>query len=1011
MKYKCHDVFMIRTPALPLCVAEKLYTIDTNNVWNYIKELGLEDFMLEAIFVSSPSLYDAIKKMGKNQKKDKSTLVSLYKYLVRASTRTTPLGLMANVALGKFSSCEDSYIERLKGENKNLIISYSWIYKLVEKLEKDQEVLDKISVVWNKSTYVTSSRIRNPNYTNHGVSDTNEHKSISIKFTNLIHIIKNNTENYKNYSELINLIQSQYDGVPREKIVNTLNVLIEKEYLLTELRIPAYCENPVIHVLAILENNSLHKSLQLKLKAILSDIKNYEYSRGGIHSLNKIVSTMKEINKEKLYLDVNTSINLKSDTLPASVKNKLENFVDVVKKIGISSSTFSSLKDFKSKFHEEYGTGIEVPLVQIIDPNGFNGLSYYLENQYNPNEKDEKIKNIIDDKIQEALFNGERSVHFHKNDFKNITLDEYVSFEKSFDINVMIYKNNNIELQIGANFGASLSGKSFQRFAGVFNADKFKKFNKIYEYARYKDYMCVDLMEMPKRGRYASLLNCKRNYSHSLVLGMPFEKKMEYLVLDDLVCGMTHNNRMYIKSISKNKLCKMISDNMLNPLLNSKLFNLIKDISNDKNELEVVSRLALLSSGKKYTYTPEIFIENIKICSEKWLFREDLPKKVKYGEFENSFKRFSARYKLPEYFYMCNSDNLLLLRSNKDITIELLYREYKKAGVLELSAVGKDFFNNKIVKNTNGNSYALECIFSFYNDEMKSENKEKIDDIVLKENRCIQNENRILAPFEEGWVYMKIYTSKEMENDFLIILESKKVDLFIKNFFFIRYSDETGSHIRLRIKYKNSKEALEKFSYVKDWLEELRKIDILRNYTINEYHRENNRYGGSDIIESIEKIFFENSEFVIKLIKSNDMSDPKITKEVYFYATAYYLGQLVENKNEMYELLDKVTNKNDYRKEYKSKRKELMGILDDIVENVQKSKLIDSAFFELDNKKNLTNSIDNIKLSLLHMCCNRLNGARELEIYTYEILRHTLYDSIQKDKNMKITITEQNEKK
>ena len=111
----------------------------------------------------------------------------------------------------------------------------------------------------------------------------------------------------------------------------------------------------------------------------------------------------------------------------------------------------------------------------------------------------------------------------------------------------------------------------------------------------------------------------------------------------------------------------------------------------------------------------------------------------------------------------------------------------------------------------------------------------------------------------------------------------------------------------------------------------------------------------------------------------------------------------------MYELLDKVTNKNSYRKEYKVKRKEYMKILDGILESVQRSSIVDSAMSELSSKRNLTNDISDIRLSLIQMCCNRLNGTREFESYTYGILRHTLYDCIQRDKKLKIINSEQSE--
>lgn len=107
--------------------------------------------------------------------------------------------------------------------------------------------------MWNKSTYVTSSRIRNPNFVNQGVNRLNEHKNTSIRFTKLIQIIKDSTVSFEKYSKLIGIVDNYYKNVPREKIIDTINLLIEKEYLLTELRIPAYCENPILYILSVLK--------------------------------------------------------------------------------------------------------------------------------------------------------------------------------------------------------------------------------------------------------------------------------------------------------------------------------------------------------------------------------------------------------------------------------------------------------------------------------------------------------------------------------------------------------------------------------------------------------------------------------------------------------------------------------------------------------------------------------------------------------------------------------------
>ena len=44
MDFKCHDVFMVRTPTLPLHIAKNVYKKDYRKIWEYICSLGLEDF-------------------------------------------------------------------------------------------------------------------------------------------------------------------------------------------------------------------------------------------------------------------------------------------------------------------------------------------------------------------------------------------------------------------------------------------------------------------------------------------------------------------------------------------------------------------------------------------------------------------------------------------------------------------------------------------------------------------------------------------------------------------------------------------------------------------------------------------------------------------------------------------------------------------------------------------------------------------------------------------------------
>ena len=62
-------------------------------------------------------------------------------------------------------------------------------------------------------------------------------------------------------------------------------------------------------------------------------------------------------------------------SLTKKVKEDLEKFAEVYSELLPESGTYSELNAFKHDFEEEYGTNVRVPLLEVIDENGFNGLS------------------------------------------------------------------------------------------------------------------------------------------------------------------------------------------------------------------------------------------------------------------------------------------------------------------------------------------------------------------------------------------------------------------------------------------------------------------------------------------------------------------------------------------------------------------------------------------------------------------------------------------------------------
>ena len=65
---------------------------------------------------------------------------------------------------------------------------------------------------------------------------------------------------------------------------------------------------------------------------------------------------------------------------------------------------YGSYEKFKEEFMEKYGTNVEVPLIDIIDVNNFNGLSYLEDVKINEDDREKGIQRVFRDRIETVSY-------------------------------------------------------------------------------------------------------------------------------------------------------------------------------------------------------------------------------------------------------------------------------------------------------------------------------------------------------------------------------------------------------------------------------------------------------------------------------------------------------------------------------------------------------------------------------------------------------------------------------
>lgn len=563
MRYSCNDIFMVRTPSLPASVFSDFVQFEGNDVENFLQQTPFRDFMDKSILLSSRELYNAKKRnLQSSTKKSKARNLARIKFLIRACTRPTPYGLFAGAALGEF--CENPNIEPMVIDERKAILEcradYSWLSHFIYEMENNPSVYPQLQLRFNNNCYVSGDRLKNPHHSNHGflMPEETVTERTHMRNTPLITYVKQQAQTFIRYDLLKSRIQSKYPGVPEEKIISTINALMENEVLLSNLRAPANCENGLEYVLKILapiEGIDRQKETLQKINTLINQMNGEleidQVNAKTIESVYTLMDGLLSQKNEKDLLAVNKGMVLQQNKLPYQVKEIVEQFVEALTYLQVDVP--SRLEKFKRQFQEEYGSNVEVPFCTIIDQNDFNGLSYLEKYQPSQDEKDQKIKQIVDEKILDCLQAQQEEINLSIDNFSSLEISREDRYPESFDINFFVSKEKeHYRLWLAPIGGSGAAGDMFNRFNCVLDADLFHQYkeNNRSLVCSDKALITVEIREGSVKGRMSNVNNHRNESQYYIALATKEEKHILKACIEYLV-ALTRDTKFEGKSIIK----------------------------------------------------------------------------------------------------------------------------------------------------------------------------------------------------------------------------------------------------------------------------------------------------------------------------------------------------------------------------------------------------------------------------------------------------------------------------
>ncbi|MED2604989.1 lantibiotic dehydratase, partial [Bacillus thuringiensis] len=370
MKHQLLNTYMYRKPILTLKEYQELFDskISTLEYENKIKEIFSDDKLKLAIYISSPTMYEALNRLDSlDAKKKRNFLHGITKFLIRMSTRPTPFGLFAGMGIesinnnGKGSFNIDSYFR----------LDFSTIYKIVEVLENQDEILKKANIRFNNLLYKHGNRLKLPYQSNvHNKDNIDEHmKIMTVKNSPVLDYIRKITRNDINFEQLVDKINKEFNTEDTTS-KGYLKKLIDNDILFSDLRPALSSNDPFKYLITILEEKNINHELLDNLKQINFSLDKFnltkeEISVKELSNFKSLLKTFKLCGEKDIRVDAKLTNSSELALGDEDITN-LEELSRIMSYLGCINP-LQVLNSYRDSFIEKYGPYQEVPILELLD--------------------------------------------------------------------------------------------------------------------------------------------------------------------------------------------------------------------------------------------------------------------------------------------------------------------------------------------------------------------------------------------------------------------------------------------------------------------------------------------------------------------------------------------------------------------------------------------------------------------------------------------------------------------
>ncbi|MFF9482809.1 lantibiotic dehydratase [Streptomyces sp. NPDC014733] len=379
---------MLRAPVHPVDASPRpapegegaASTGETDGPAAALRALADGPMVREAVEIASPPLAGLLTKVldeGQDVAPDRlhRAVRALTSYRLRMRGRATPFGLMAGVAPVRFAAPGEQPRVRFGAAHRRAVRpDRAWLTGLVAAWERRPEVLRHLPVVVNSLCRVRGGRLvlsQVPQSGRDGAERTTRAvREVSLRHSKAVAAVLELAHRPVPGADLAAALQQRFPGLTEEAADRLIGQLVRADVLLTRARPPLEEVDPLGHVLDVcgaVGNENLPELAELD--GVRKELLRYAESPlgEGVPELRDVAAGMRRLRPGTDLLQVDLALDAEV-RLPAAVAEEAARAAALLWRLSPDTAGPAHLREYHQAFLERYGTGRAVPLAEALDP-------------------------------------------------------------------------------------------------------------------------------------------------------------------------------------------------------------------------------------------------------------------------------------------------------------------------------------------------------------------------------------------------------------------------------------------------------------------------------------------------------------------------------------------------------------------------------------------------------------------------------------------------------------------